>query len=201
MTDSGCQKGGQCLYQHPNTVGRCLRCRSTNHVVADCKRPCRDPTASSKGKGRSTSSTPAKSSSTQAKAKAKSDPKKKAAPPKSHGKGKAKPQAKAAAQAASSSTGQAHTAEIMWAIDVMQDHEMSITDAALPSASLVCSSIYLVLLSMHFSILLLPLHFIQASLLMKMAFYHLSWTQELHTVYFHCPRSQIINRSRPRICT
>ena len=55
MTDSGCPKGGQCLYQHPNTVGRCLRCRSTKHVVADCKRPRRDPSATNKGKGRSTS--------------------------------------------------------------------------------------------------------------------------------------------------
>ena len=80
MTDSGCQKGGQCLYQRPNTVGRCLRCGSTKHVVADCKRPRRDPAATNKGKGRSTFSTLAKSSSTQARAKAKSDPKKKAAP-------------------------------------------------------------------------------------------------------------------------
>ena len=55
LTDSGCQKGGQCLYQHPNTVGRCLRCGSTKHVVADCKRPRRDPSANTnKGKGRST---------------------------------------------------------------------------------------------------------------------------------------------------
>ena len=104
MTDSGCQKGGQCLYQHPNTVGRCLRCGSKKHVVADCKRPRYDPSAGNTGKGRSTSSTSAKSSSSQAKAKAKSDPKKKAAP---KGKGKPKPQAKAAASTASSSTGQA----------------------------------------------------------------------------------------------
>ena len=62
MTDSGCPKGGQHLYQHPNTVGRCLRCVSTKHVVADCKSPRRDPSATtSKGKGRSTSSTSAKS--------------------------------------------------------------------------------------------------------------------------------------------
>ena len=111
MTETGCPKGGQCLYQHPNTVGRCLRCGSTKHVVADCKRPRRDPTANAnKGKGRSTSSTSAKSStSQQAKAKAKNDPKKKAAP---KGKGKPKPQSKASASAASSSTGQAQTAEM-----------------------------------------------------------------------------------------
>ena len=126
MTDSGCPKGGQCLYQHPNTVGRCLRCGSTKHVVADCKRPRRDPSATNKGKGRSTSSTSAKSSSSQAKAKAKSDPKKKAAP---KGKGKPKPQAKASASAASSSTGQAHTAEIIWAANATEDIEMFETDA------------------------------------------------------------------------
>ena len=134
MTENGCQKGGQCLYQHPNTVGRCLRCGSTKHVVADCKRPRRDPTANAnKGKGRSTSSTSAKSStSQQAKAKAKYDPKKKAAP---KGKGKPKPQPKASAAAASSSTGQAQTAEILWAANATQDIEMSSAEAVLPATS------------------------------------------------------------------
>ena len=53
-------QGDQCLYQHPNTVGRCLRCGSTEHVVADCKRLRRDPSANNKGKGCSTSSAPSK---------------------------------------------------------------------------------------------------------------------------------------------
>ena len=132
MTDSGCPKGGQCLYQHPNTVGRCLRCGSTKHVVADCKRPRRDPSAATnKGKGRSTSSTSAKSStSQQAKAKAKSDPKKKAAP---KGKGKPKPQAKASASAASSSTGQAHVASC--GLGSRKTLRCSNADAALPGIS------------------------------------------------------------------
>ena len=106
--------------------------RSTKHIVADCKRPRRDPSATTnKGKGRSTSSTSAKSStSQQAQAKAKSDPKKKAAP---KGKGKPKPQAKASASAASSSTGQAQTAEILWATSATQDVEMLNTEAVLPT--------------------------------------------------------------------
>ena len=58
MTDNGCNKGGQCTFQHPQTVGRCLRCGSTKHSVADCRRPRKDsaqPASSStnkKGKGR-----------------------------------------------------------------------------------------------------------------------------------------------------
>ena len=58
MTDTGCNKGGQCTFQHPQTVGRCLRCGSTKHSVADCRRPRKDsaqPASSStnkKGKGR-----------------------------------------------------------------------------------------------------------------------------------------------------
>ena len=139
MTDTGCPKGGQCLYQRPNTVGRCLRWGLTKHLVADCKRPRRDHSANNKGKGRSTSSTPSKSSSSQAKAKAKSDPKKKAAP-KPQGEGKAKPKAKASANAASSPSAQAHTAELTWAIAVIDDNDVPVTDAALPSASLACSS-------------------------------------------------------------
>ena len=39
MTDNGCNKGGQCSYQHPPTNGRCLRCGSTKHSVSDCRRP------------------------------------------------------------------------------------------------------------------------------------------------------------------
>ena len=58
LTDNGCNKGGQCTFQHPQTVGRCLRCGSTKHSVADCRRPRKDsaqPASSStnkKGKGR-----------------------------------------------------------------------------------------------------------------------------------------------------
>ena len=59
MTETGCNKGGQCPFQHPPTTGRCLRCGSTKHVVSECKRPRRDsaPASSSnpgaaKGKGK-----------------------------------------------------------------------------------------------------------------------------------------------------
>ena len=54
LTDNGCNKGGQCTYQHPQTVGRCLRCGSTKHQVSECKRPRKDAPsqASPKGKGR-----------------------------------------------------------------------------------------------------------------------------------------------------
>ena len=38
LTDNGCNKGGQCTYQHPQTVDRCLRCGSTNHQVSERKR-------------------------------------------------------------------------------------------------------------------------------------------------------------------
>ena len=54
MTENGCNKGGQCTFLHPTTVGRCLRCGSTKHAVADCKRPRKDSagTSSAKGKGK-----------------------------------------------------------------------------------------------------------------------------------------------------
>ena len=59
MTETGCNKGGQCPFQHPPTTGRCLRCGSTKHVVSECKRPRRDSAPSSsnspgaaKGKGK-----------------------------------------------------------------------------------------------------------------------------------------------------
>ena len=54
LTDNGCTRGGQCSFLHPPTVGRCLRCGSTKHAVADCKRPRQEKTASPpKGKGKS----------------------------------------------------------------------------------------------------------------------------------------------------
>ena len=193
MTENGCQKGGQCLYQHPNTVGRCLRCGSTKHVVADCKRPRRDPTANAnKGKGRSTSSTSAKSStSQQAKAKAKYDPKKKAAP---KGKGKPKPQPKASAAAASSSSGQAQTAELLWAANATQDVEMSGAEAVLPTQEHLLPGLSQLVLSTP----LILQHFTPVSPLMRMAFYHLSWIPEQHTVCFHSLGSPMSNRFHPR---
>ena len=54
LTDNGCTRGGQCSFLHPPTVGRCLRCGSTKHAVADCKRPRQEKTAfPPKGKGKS----------------------------------------------------------------------------------------------------------------------------------------------------
>ena len=97
LTDNGCTKGGQCTFQHPNTVRRCLRCGSTKHTVADCKRPRRDSTTSpgNKGKGKNkNASLPKSSSQTTAGAKAnpKPDAKKKPNPAaKPKGKGKQKP--------------------------------------------------------------------------------------------------------------
>ena len=59
MTETGCNKGGQCPFQHPPTTGTCLRCGSTKHVVSECKRPRKDsaPASSSnpgtaKGRGK-----------------------------------------------------------------------------------------------------------------------------------------------------
>ena len=57
LTDNGCNKGGQCTF-HPQIVGRRLRCGSTKHSIADCRRPRKDsaqPASSStdkKGKSR-----------------------------------------------------------------------------------------------------------------------------------------------------
>ena len=46
LTD-GCPRGGQCTFQHPQMVGRCLRRGSTKHAVADCKRRERMPLTTS----------------------------------------------------------------------------------------------------------------------------------------------------------
>ena len=47
-SQTGCPRGGrQCTFQHPQTVGRCLRCGSTKHAVAD-----RDATTTSSSKGK-----------------------------------------------------------------------------------------------------------------------------------------------------
>ena len=65
MADTGCNKGGQCSYQHPPTNGRFLRCGSTKHSVADCRRPRKDapanPAAKAKGQGKGTPFTQGKS--------------------------------------------------------------------------------------------------------------------------------------------
>ena len=77
LTENGCSKGGQCTFQHPTTVGRCLRCGSTKHAVADCKRPRKDSTTlpGNKGKGKNKNAALPKSSSQQtARAKAKPKP-------------------------------------------------------------------------------------------------------------------------------
>ena len=122
---------------HPTTVGRCLRCGSTKHAVADCKRPRKDSagTSSAKGKGRGKGPPLPKSSSpstSAAKAKPKADAKKKPGPnPKA--KGKAKPKASAA-----SSSSQAMRC-LMWAEDQTQGEGESISTAEIvPSASLAC---------------------------------------------------------------
>ena len=45
-------KGSSKSFVHPPTVGRCLRCESTEHAVAECKRPRQEKTAfPCKGKG------------------------------------------------------------------------------------------------------------------------------------------------------
>ena len=58
MTDNGCNKGGQCSYQHPPTNGRCLRCGSTKHSVSDCRRPRKDAPANPAAKAKSTGKGP-----------------------------------------------------------------------------------------------------------------------------------------------
>ena len=57
LIKNGCTRGGQCSFLHPRTVGRCLRCGSTKHAVADCKRPRQEKTAFPP-KGKSKSSQP-----------------------------------------------------------------------------------------------------------------------------------------------
>ena len=115
LTDNCCSKGGQCTFQHPSIVGRCLRCGSTKHAVADCKRPRKDSTTSpgNKGKGKNKNAAlPKSSSQPTAGAKAtKPDAKKKPNPAaKPKGKGRAKPKASASS---SSSTQAMHV--LMWA--------------------------------------------------------------------------------------
>ena len=135
ITENGCNKGGQCTFLHPATVGRCLRCGSTKHAVAECKRPRKDSggTSSAKGKGKDKSPPLPKSSSpstSAAKAKPKADAKKRPGP-KPKAKGKAKPKA----SAASSSSQAMHC--LMWAEDQTQEHGESLSTAEiLPSASL-----------------------------------------------------------------
>ena len=133
LTNNGCTKGGQCTFQHPSTVGRCLKCGSTKHAVADCKRRRKDSTTSpgNKGKGKNKNASLTKSSSQPtvgAKAKPKPDAKKKPNPAaKPKGKGKAKPKASASS---SSSTQAMHV--LMWA----EDQSMEVVDdETLPSAS------------------------------------------------------------------
>ena len=137
MTETGCNKGGQCTFLHPATVGRCLRCGSTKHAVAECKRPRKDPggnsTAKGKGKGKGPSLPKSSSPSTSApKAKPKADTKKRPGPnPKAKGKPKPK------ASAASSSSQAMHC--LMWAEDQTQEQGESLSTAEiLPSASLSC---------------------------------------------------------------
>ena len=137
MTENGCNKGGQCTFSHPATVGRCLRCGSTKHAVAECKRPRKDPsgnsTAKGKGKGKGPSLPKSSSPSTSApKAKPKADTKKRPGP---NPKAKGKPKPKAAA--ASSSSQAMHC--LMWAEDQTQEQGESLSTAEiLPSASLSC---------------------------------------------------------------
>ena len=119
LTDSGCPRGGQCTFQHPQTVGRCLRCGSTKHAVADCKKPGKDATAtsSSKGKGKGPKANPQPKASSSGTSTAKPAPKPKAGAQK---RGQSQPKAKAKAK------GSAHSAEIGnleidWARTALED--------------------------------------------------------------------------------
>ena len=111
-------------------------------------------------------------------------------------KGKAKPQAKASANATSSSA-QAHTAELLWAHAVMDDNDMSATDATflqpLLLAHLLLGLTQHALFTLH-----LLLHFTPLSLQARMACYHQSWIQEPLTASFPCNGSPMSNRFHQR---
>ena len=113
LSDSGCPRGGQCTFQHPATVGRCLRCGSTKHKVSECRMPRGEPKAKGKGKGPPLPKAKPKSQS-QTQAKAKTRPVSKSAP-------KSRPKAKAKAEAG-------HI-ELQWAMDV--EPELPVQDAVM----------------------------------------------------------------------
>ena len=119
LTDNGCPRGGQCTFQHPQTVGRCLRCGSTKHAVADCKKPRKDAaaTSSSKGKGKGSKADPQPKASSSGTPAAKPAPKAKAGAQK-----RAQSQPKAKAKAKGSAHGaEASNLEIDWARTALED--------------------------------------------------------------------------------
>ena len=119
LTDTGCPRGGQCTFQHPQTVGRCLRCGSTKHAVADCKKPRKDAatTSSSKGKGKGTKANPQPKASSSGTPAAKPTSKAKAGAQK---RGQSQPKAKAKAKG-SAHSAEAGNSEIDWARTALED--------------------------------------------------------------------------------
>ena len=119
LTDTGCPRGGQCTFQHSQTVGRCLRCWSTKHAVADCKKPRMDATttSSSKGKGKGSKNNPPPKASSSGTPAAKPAPKAKAGAQK---RGQSQPKAKAKAKG-SGNIAEVGNLVIDWARTALED--------------------------------------------------------------------------------
>ena len=122
------------------TVGRCLRCGSTKHAVADCKKPRKDAatTSSSKGKGKGNKANSQPKASSSGTPTAKPAPKAKAGAQK---RGQSQPKAKAKAKG-SAHSAEAGNSEIDWARTALEVFSVSLasfapTDVAatLPSTS------------------------------------------------------------------
>ena len=123
LTDNGCPRGGQCTFQHPQTVGRCLRRGSTKHAVADCKKPRQDATAtsSSRGKGKGPKANPQPKTSSSGTPAAKPAPKAKAT---AQTRGQSQPKAKAKAKG-SVHGAEAGNLEIDWARTALEDSNIA----------------------------------------------------------------------------
>ena len=120
LTDNGCPRGGQCTFQHPQTVGRCLRCGSTKHAVANCKKPRKDATttSSSKGKGKGSKANSQPEASSSGTPAAKPAPKAKAGRAQKRGQSQPKAKAKAKGPAHGAEAG---NSEIDWARIALED--------------------------------------------------------------------------------
>ena len=156
LTDQDCPRGGQCTFQHPQTVGRCLRCESTKHAVADCKKPRKDAannvSSFNKGRGKGSKGHPLPKSSSAGTPAAKGAPNAKAGAQK---RGQSQPKAKSKAKAPGHSA-EAGNLEIDWARVTHEDSQVGTENYsvyfasslpvdsayALPSDSYLACSLY-----------------------------------------------------------
>ena len=199
MTDNGCNKGGQCSYQHPPTNGRCLRCGSTKHSVSDCRRPRKDAPANPAAKAKGTGKGPPLP-----KAKAKQAPKgggkgknqggggtnNQQAQPKGQAKKRAQSQPKAKPNAKASShqaEGEAGNMEVDWAGGDLYDPPpgaLGSDDVPFTGCVSIDESM-MTLLMLALSTPLFSPPSIHQKVPMPMAFYLLFLTQVRRIAYFH----------------